>query len=162
MLSRNAKLKRELSAGMTSVWTRTAEGLLLSSKALPLDAYRIVSLFQFIVRGLAWHHWQTLIPKGYLVEVLTLSERGSTLFTDYLLRLSPQFREDVVLSDRVFQYTCTRNDQDSAFSAWHMQFYGVPAMAGSHPSGTMDAVHVCALTGPQEVIRPAIDKFLKS
>jgi hypothetical protein len=67
--------------------------------------------------------------------------------------MSPELRIDASLLAGEFEYTFTRNSQDPALSAWHIRFYQTLNVAGPYKSAKLAMGHICALTGPESLVR---------
>jgi hypothetical protein len=64
-----------------------------------------------------------------------------------------------ILARGGFAYTCTRNRDDAAFSAWHLKFYENMMIAGQVAEAKLECTEICALTGPLAIIKPIIERF---
>ena len=73
-------------------------------------------------------------------------DHGFIWFRD-VLEMSPEFRRDRIIAGGGFAYTCTRNRDDAAFSAWHLRFYDNLQLAGPTDDGQIWPIEFCALTG---------------
>lgn len=61
-LNRNAKLKRQLSAGHRQELT-LQNGILVPAMTLPFDGDRVGELFKFITQGLLYHHFGVMLDR---------------------------------------------------------------------------------------------------
>jgi hypothetical protein len=155
-LDKNAALRKKLEAGLAPLLVEH-EGLVLPSVSLPLEGEQFIRLWAYIVRGLVWHEWKYVVPHGYCVEVLTLLDSGLDLFRQFL-RMGPEHRRLGTFAEGAFEYTCTRNGADPAFSIWHIRLYGGVNIAGVTDRGRLAPLNICALTGPPEV-KPLVERF---
>jgi hypothetical protein len=158
-LSKNLPLKNELRSGISPVWMTNDSDLPEETISLPFQPEKIIEYCEYIVRGLVWYEWDVIFPKEYVIEVMTLTQHGYSFFRDYILKMSPDFRRDKIYADGGFSYTCTRNSDDAAFSAWHLRFYEKLYLAGQTDEGGVEHIEICALTGPQS-IRSIVKRFI--
>jgi hypothetical protein len=76
-LAKNAKLHRELAAGLAKS----------GGNSIPLDHLRVDKLFEMIAKGLAWCHWRVRLGKGHSAVASTFHDAG-----EFVLR--PDAHED--------------------------------------------------------------------
>jgi hypothetical protein len=145
-LARNLKLKRELQGKMDRIWLKSSSGLILPTMTLPIKGEKLIQLFSMIIRGLYWHNWNSIIPSDYFVEIYSLNLRGLIFFQDNLLSKAPANLRGEIFSDGVFQYRCTRGDEDPYISVWEMSFYNGIMMTG----GSNEPLFFFGLTGPEK------------
>ena len=146
-LDKNLKLKRDLKNKMGRIWLKSTSGLVLPTITLPIQGKKLVQLFSMIVRGLYWHNWKTILPRDYFVEIYTFNLRGLIYFQDNLLFKAPHNFIKKDLGGGVFNYSCTRGDEDMGISAWEMSFYKGIMIAGN----SNWKIYFCGLTGPEEI-----------
>ena len=126
--------------------------------ALPFQSEKLIEYCEYIIRGLVWHEWDIIIPKKYVIEVMSLTQHGYSIFRDYILKLSPDLKREKMYADGGFSYTCTRNSIDAAFSAWHLKFYEKLYLSDQTEEGAVEFAEICAMTGPPN-IRALIERF---
>ena len=156
-LWRNPALKDELRSGRRPVSLKARNGKTTITTSLPFQPDLLAEYCGFVVKGLVWHEWSTIIPKDYLVEVMPVSQHGLLFFRD-LLKMSPELRQERSFANGGLRYICTRNREDAAFSVWHIKLYDDLLLAGLVQEDTLERVHICALTGPPS-IRSKIERL---
>lgn len=146
-LDKNLKLKRELKNKMGRIWLKSKSGLVLPTMTLPIKGNKLVQLFSMIVRGLYFDNWKTVLPGNYFVEIYSFNLRGLIYFHDNVLSKAPTNFLQKDLGDGIFNYCCTKGDEDSGISAWEMSFYkGIMIIGNSD-----EKIFFCGLTGPEEL-----------
>lgn len=158
-LQNNQRLKIRLTSELQSVWIKNDDGRLEDTIALPFEPDKLDALCEYIIKGLIWHEWGVVVPKEYIIKVMTVTQHGFKFFS-YLLNLSPLNRVDRSFAGGGFSYTSTRNNEDAAFSVWHIRFYENLLLAGTDSKINLVSNGICALTGPHEIILPLINRFL--
>lgn len=122
-LARNEKLRRELATGWGRVWNR--EGLLHFPVAtLPLSSGYIEEFFSFIVRGLLWHHWKTMLTAHDSVDVTVLTKAGEQFFEESIFRLRAANRITENLGSGTIRYEGIQAAAPPQVSAWRFSLYG--------------------------------------
>lgn len=91
---------------------------------LPLDGAALEKLFEFIVRGLAWHHWQLELDNRYFVRAAFLNEIGRSGF-EGLFTGQSKARVAEVLGGGAFRYEAVQAQDDPALTVWRMSLYGL-------------------------------------
>ncbi|OGP55550.1 MAG: hypothetical protein A2Y65_00905 [Deltaproteobacteria bacterium RBG_13_52_11] len=157
-LYKNIALKNELRSGIIPVLMKTKNGSLEDTISLPFQPEKLTEYCKYIVRGLVWYEWNVIIPKDYIVEVMPFWQHSSGLFRDFVLSLSPDLQRHKILAKGGFEYTCTRNRDDAAFSAWQLKFYENMLIAAQLTEDKLECIELCALTGPP-TIRPIIERL---
>jgi len=158
-LEKNLALKMELQSGIQPVLIKSSKGFFDETISLPFQPEKIIKYCKYIVKGLSWFEWSVIIPKHYILEVMPLTrDYGIIWFRDLVLTMSPEFRRDCVIANGGFGYTCTRNIDDAAFSAWHLKFYGNLQIAGQTNDGQIWPIEICVLTGPS-TIKSIVERF---
>ena len=155
-LNKNPRLRQALQAGTESVVVEH-NGEIRSTLSLPFEGDQFIRLCSYIIRGLVWHEWKYVVPASYYVEAIPVCEVGLVFFNQ-LLQMGPQHRRTAEFAEGAFRYTCTRKSDDPGFSVWHVRLYGSLNLAGDNEEGGLDRVHICGITGPEEV-RGIMDKF---
>jgi hypothetical protein len=62
-LEKDQKLHRQLQRGASRALTRELSGIVLPTTAVPFEMAKLADWLEFVVKGLAWHHWAVLIDK---------------------------------------------------------------------------------------------------
>jgi len=155
-LDRNPGLRHGLQRGLRRVFVEN-NGQIASTISLPFEGDQFVRLCGYIIRGLIWHEWKHVVPATYYVEAIPVSDTGLAFF-NHLLQMALQHRREAEFARGAFRYTCTRNSHDPAFSVWHVRLYDKLNLAGDDETGGLARVHICGLTGPEEV-RDIMERF---
>jgi hypothetical protein len=73
-LAKNEKLCKQLASGAKRMWIKAGDSLYVPGTSFPIDGAKITALFAFIVKGLMWHHWETLV--GADTDVMVTAVTG--------------------------------------------------------------------------------------
>lgn len=156
-LNKNLPLKNELRTGIIPALFPAKNGSIEKTIAIPFRPENLIEYCEYLVRGLIWYEWNVIVPKHYVVQVMSLTQHGYGLFRD-LLNLSPELKRQRSYADGGFSYTCTRNSTDGAFSAWHFKFYENIHLSDNMDEKAVEFAEICALTGPPNIQR-LIERF---
>jgi hypothetical protein len=133
----NQKLSRGLAEGIQ----QTDKGM-----TLPLDSEKVTELYEWIAKGLAHLHWETLLPAdGYFVSAGFVIGAVEPTF-DQMFRLGTVQRVGASLGAGVFTYEGVRDTAIPGFTAWRMSLYGAAMRDDANPGETPRVGYV--LTGP--------------
>lgn len=121
-LAKNAKLHRQLAGDRGKVWVQTA-GVITPSTALPFDGGKLSELFVYVARGLAYFHWNALIPSDYHVGAGILTTTGES-FLAPLLAQNAAARVTVSLGGGLIEYEGLQAVDDPCFTIWRLKIYG--------------------------------------
>lgn len=143
-LARNFKLQRELKAGQNTILIR--EGDKTSSRmTLPFQGHKLNALFRLVLRGLAAHHWEVLIPQGYFVGAGLLTPRGEAFMRDLFLKRSRSYAR-ANLGDGLVLYEGVQALDNPAITIWRFQLYG-GILFGGETAGEVTS-NIWAVSGP--------------
>jgi hypothetical protein len=157
-LNKNLPLKNELRSGISSAWFPLKNGKVEKTIAIPFQSDKLIEYCEYIVKGLIWYEWDIIVPKHYVIEVMSLTQHGYAFFRDYIFKLSPDLKRERSFAEGGFSYTCTRNSTDGAFSAWHFKFYENIHLSDNTDEKSVEFAEICAMTGPPK-IRTLIERF---
>ncbi len=157
-LNKNLPLKDKLRSGITDAWFPSKNGAVEKTIAIPFQTDKLIEYCEYIVKGLVWYEWHVIVPKQYVIEVMTLTQHGYSFFRDYIFTLSSDFRYERSFAEGGFAYTCIRNSTDAAFSAWHFSFYEKIHLSEDTDNKVVEFAEICAMAGPP-TIRSLIDRF---
>ena len=79
-LSKNKKLHKELNKKQSSIWRQRPSGIARPSMTLPVNFDEISKLFNYIVKGLTYYHFNAYLPSDIEIEVLALTPFGEDFF----------------------------------------------------------------------------------
>jgi hypothetical protein len=107
-LAKNAKLHRELAAGLAKS----------GGNSIPLDHLRVDKLFKMIAKALAWYHWRVRLGKGHSAVASTFHDAGELFFDQMLTKMNTPDRVSVDLGDGTFAYQGVHPDTNFPSSPW--------------------------------------------
>jgi len=155
-LDKNANLHRSLAQGHRTVWVKEKERLYVPIMALPIKRGSIERLFEFIVKGLVWYHWQSYLTVEHFVEVTALLEGEEKLFKWYFSNVSPHLKVSANLGNGTFLYEGFRGIDSPQTTAWRFSLYGGLKLAGGPQERRQGFSQLDAYTGPTSVKNAAL------
>jgi hypothetical protein len=94
------------------------------SMTVPFDYERLRRLIEFIARGLAFYHWNLLLPEdSCTVHGFFLSTVGTAIY-ERIFASNARQRVKVVLGDGVFSYEGAQAVEPQEFTIWRMSPVG--------------------------------------
>lgn len=121
MLIKNAKLHRQLAEGMSSAWRSINGGPWTPEMTIPVSHRDIERLCEFIVRGLASHHWNVALGPDHSVHASFFNEAGRRLFDQFFAGPGAKVRRD--LGEGVFAYEGVQSTDCPELTLWKMSIY---------------------------------------
>jgi hypothetical protein len=148
-LEKNQRLARELSAGMDKKYALVNGRVLQAAMTIPFDSEKVLELFKFIAQGLAYVHWDVLLPAS---EVLSFAEflipQGAGYLEAMLNTTACISTGRVSLGDGVFTYQGVRDPVHRTLTVWRMSMYGVVAEAEAN-GNSVQVSNAYAMTSPR-------------
>jgi hypothetical protein len=143
-LAKNRKLHAELEEGMAR-----APGSVGSppDMTLPLQGDALEKLCEFIVKGLAHHHWKLRLGPDHFIRASFFNEAGRRFF-DPLFAGAARDRVQADLGDGVFVYEGVQSKDCAELTLWRMTIYGA-AVGGDQRSPGERCSIVYGLTIPK-------------
>jgi len=131
-LGGNLKLARELMAGVQYGVPLDSSGA--GTITIPFDSEQLRDLYEMIARGLAWHHWELLLPPATVnVYGWFTTPEGTALF-ERLFQHNARRRVTRQLGG-AFVYEGAQAKDYEQFTIWRMSLYGA-VMANNHDKTT--------------------------
>jgi hypothetical protein len=141
-LAKNAKLHRELTAGLAKS----------GGDSIPLDHVRLDRLFEMIAKGLAWHHWRVRLGQGHSAIASTFHDAGEPFFDQMLSKMNTPHRVSVDWGDGTFAYRGVQATDCAELTIWRFSMYG-GVVFGGDPNVPGPASLAVAVTGPATLIQ---------
>jgi len=129
-LAKNGKLQRALAEAFRHQFISINGSPWQLKTSLPLDGHRLSKLFEYILRGLAFHHWQLIFRDDCFVNASYLNEEGRAAF-EKLLHLQAVQRIANDLGEGVFVYEGAQSGGHPAITVWRMSLYGAEVDGGA-------------------------------
>lgn len=148
-LAGNARLHRTLAGGMSRYFLRNHAGLMLPTLAIPFDGGKLESLFAYIVKGLAWHHWTARIDADCFVTVNSLTAHGGRVFQAHLRRGASAWASGNI-GDGAFRYRGIQGVDNPQVWIWTFQVYGGVILTANDPRHGQ-TLELGAMTGPMRI-----------
>lgn len=136
-LQHNRRLHREL-----------ARGIERSNKRLivPFETERLLRLFEYIARGLVFHHWRVALRSSTLARAIIRTAEARPLF-DRLMAASGD-RVSANLGEGTFQYSGLRHAAQPEHTVWQFIVFGGLRFAEGDEAPT----RIDVLTGSPEFL----------
>ncbi len=147
-LAKNKALRRELHLGMREVLVSDGHQM-EKTLMLPLKVGALEAWARFVVRGLLWHHWKTILPDGGDVEIHYLSQAGERYFEEHIFFRPAARRIIETLGEGTFRYTGIQIPDNPLLSVWVIELYGGAVMAGDETGPNNVSRYIGAFTGPK-------------
>jgi hypothetical protein len=97
---------------------------------IPLDAESLVALYRFVAKGLAFHHWQILMPEGeVIVDATWFIPEGAHLFERLLSVGNCNSTGSIVLGGGEFCYQGSQWLDYPQVTFWRFNLYGAEMSA---------------------------------
>jgi hypothetical protein len=119
--------------------------------SVPFEPEKLVELFEFIARGLAWHHWRMLIAADTVVWAGILNGAGEALFRQLFgYRTKAQITGS--LGNGTFTYEGGQSSENPQMTIWRFCVYGGATFSGD-PDAPLDCNSVIgAVTGSKQMM----------
>lgn len=148
-LKNNQRLHRQLRQGQGRTWATDDSGLVVPMMTLPVDAERLLKLYEWIARGLLWFYWQVRLTDEHDVTVMALGEAGDEYFDGLFgQRAAARVSED--LKNGTFQYEGAQASDDPSVTIWRFAMYGGIRFGDPDAPGQV-ATRIAVMTGPRSI-----------
>jgi len=118
-LAKNARLHRALAHGRDTTWNRSKGGLLVRQMTLPMGG-QLEKLFEFIAKGLLWHHWKVRLTDDHTVVAGLVPDN----FLDPFCKVPSDRRVNDSLGGGTVSYQGFQGNDYAEVSAWEFTMYG--------------------------------------
>jgi hypothetical protein len=151
-LAQNLKLHRALSQQQMKIFSKENGRLYRPTIALPFHFAQLKKLFEMVVKGLVWYHWQTLITEEYSVQVLALTKVGEEFFEHNFFALNTRARVNVSLVNGAFSYEGVQGVDYPQITARKFSVYGGIKLSESTDAPDVVSSRIGAVTGPKPLL----------
>lgn len=125
--------------------------------SIPFDSQRLLTLFEYIAKGLAWHHWQVYLGQECFVKAGFFVGAGQQAF-EQLLSMNGNRVQDNFGHD-TFEYEGVQSEECIELTVWRMSFYGGVEMGGDRSTQYERCKYGYVITTPTKI--PAASKFVQ-
>lgn len=122
-LAKNRKLHAKLAAGLAYSMRSTDGGPWRLEMTVPVDHRDIERLCEFIVRGLTYHHWKTVLGPDHFVRASFLKETGRKGFDSFFAGATCT-KVQANFGDGIFIYEGVQAADCPELTLWKMSIYG--------------------------------------
>jgi hypothetical protein len=145
-LARNRALHERLALGLRHILRATNGGPWEMGLTVPLDSQAVEKLFEFVVKGLAWHHWRLELDDSHFVRASFLTAAGGQRFEPFF-RGNARTRVNENLAAGGFSYEGVQAQDNAALTLWRMSLYGLEVGGGQPPGERANLVY--GITAPR-------------
>lgn len=153
-LGKNVKLHASLAAGRKTVFSSRNGGPWAPQMSVPFDSQHLSTLFEYIAKGLAWHHWQTYIGPDCFVKAGFFVGAGQRAFEQLLSMNGTRIKAN--LGHGTFEYEGVQACECPELTVWRMSFYGVE-LEGDRKNQFARCSDGYVISAPKKM--PSISKF---
>ena len=121
-LAKNQRLHRWLAEGVRYILRSVNGSPWRQEMTVPIEGRDLERLAEFIVKGLARHHWNLHVGHGHFVRASFLNEEGRMRF-DPFFRGKVRDRVYADLGDGAFTYEGIQSDENPEITLWQMSLY---------------------------------------
>jgi len=136
-LAKNAKLHRELAAGLAK-----SDG-----SSIPLDSACLEKLFRMIAQGLAWHHWKVRLRDQHASLASIFHDIGTLFFEQPFSNWNTREQVSENLGEGTFVYEGKQATDYPEMTVWRFWMYGGVVFGGDVTLPGPASVAI-AVTGP--------------
>ena len=151
-LAKNLKLHRTLSQQQMKILSKENRRLYRPTIVLPFHFAQLKKLFEMVVKGLVWYHWQTLLTEEYFVQVLALTKIGEDFFDHHFFALKTRARVNVSLGNGALSYEGVQGVDYPQITAWRFSVYGGVKLSESTDAPDGVSSRIGTLTGPKQLL----------
>lgn len=121
-LGKNERLHRELAEGVERYLVSENGGPWEPGMKVPLDGRALESLFEYMTKGLAFHHWGLLFGRDHFVRSAFLTAVARGPFEGLMAKSADRVAGN--LGGGAFEYEGTMAKDGSGLTVWRMSLYG--------------------------------------
>ncbi len=158
-LRKNVPLHKKLAAKQAYILTKRQSGLFSPSMVLPINFEALVTLFKFIVKGLANYYWGVHLNDDVLIEVMALTPAGERFYEERFFRLNCKARVTVTLGENTFWYEGVQGVDCPEITVWRFSVYNGLQLTGDSESPDVISSVIGAHSGPKYIFKNAIRKM---
>jgi hypothetical protein len=149
-LEKNAPLRRQMAEGLALGWTQQGPAP-VPTMTVPFESEKIDRLFEFIAKGLAWHHFHQTIGPEAIAWAGLLTAFGEAHFEQWFAPKA-NVRINQSLGGGTFTYEGAQSDDDPKITIWRFTVYGGASFCGDPDVSWERNSRIGALTGSERLI----------
>lgn len=156
-LAKNRKLHAKLATGLAYSMRSINGGPWQLEMTVPVDHRDIERLCEFIVKGLAHHHWKVALGPDRFVRASFLNEAGRQRFDPFFAGAArAKVQKD--FGDGVFVYEGVQSQDCPELTLWKMSIYGAEVGGDKRAPGDRSSI-VYGISAPR--IWPASEMLMQ-
>jgi hypothetical protein len=133
-MRQNSALLERVRRGAGRAWTESPSGLIIPTITFPVEAKQLVSLFEYIAKGLMWHHWRVYVKGDTKIDVAFLTQESDRQTREQFAQW-PSMVVQADLRNATVLYEGVHGEQIPQFSAWRIAIYGGVQFASHDAAG---------------------------
>lgn len=146
-LAKNRALHERLALGLRHLLRSRDGGPWELDMTLPLDGQAVEKHFEYVVRGLAWYHWEVELGAPHFVRAAFLAQGGRQHF-DKFFAGATRARVESSLAGGGFRYEGIQAQDNASLTLWRMSLYGLEVSGNEQPGERSSIVY--GLSVPKE------------
>lgn len=127
-LEQNRKLTLQLVEGMQYMQWDSKQNLVL-----PFNSDALTRLFEYIAKGLAWYHWDSIISKSSFVLARTLTSSNESYFDRFLSLFRSDRNVNNQLGQNSFSYKGIQAVDTEQITIWKFYIYNGLTLLDEQP-----------------------------
>jgi len=147
-LAKNPSLGAVLRASMSPIWVPDPSGLILRTSMITIDSDKLERWCGLLVKGLAYHHWKTLIGPECFFEFMVPTRDGEAILNGLLSKRGAA-RIKAIVGGGTFAYEGLQGTDNPQVTAWRFRLYGGLVLGGDDPA--VRSGRIGGLTGPRRM-----------
>lgn len=142
-LKHNQALRRKLKENEGRVWVQEGAGVIVPTMTFPVDGMRLKALFEYIARGLIWHHSGAYLSASDVIDVRFLSTEEDERLKREVFAPHIAHRIAVTLGNGTMAYEGLQVSDSPQYWVWRISFYGgVNLASGNAVDGISNTITI--------------------
>lgn len=150
-LARNKKLHRRLASQMKKAWILRDSRIYAKQTTFKFEGQTLIQLLGYIVRGIFWHHFDQVLSRNTVVEVLALTKYGKEYFNKNFLSVDGLDSYSGNYGSGTISYKGVRDPSNPEFTCWVFSLYGGIQIYEDSASKSEISNEIGAITFPENL-----------
>jgi hypothetical protein len=158
-LAHNVKLHKELAQAIEYANIDGASGE--KAMLIPFATQKLHDLFNYVTKGLVWHHWGVLLDERHGVRTMSITDFGVSLLAPLFSKNANQ-RVSESPGNGTFRYEGAQGVDYPEFSFWSFSVYGGLKLSGEPRAPNQSSTALYSFTARKEFYDKPVWKALFS
>lgn len=154
-LANNRKLWSGLAAGAEKV-ALTEDGVTREATAFPFEFGKLITLIEFIARGLTFHHWGVVVPSDHTVKASAMNPRFEPILMTLFTAKHGRYARGGP-GNYSFRYEGRQGVDHPAMTLWRFQIYDGIQLTGDERLPEAIGSTLWACSTPPGVENPLVE-----